>query len=202
MKPSDYVTGDPSTVRHDFVDLADLPFGLDIRYAREDNFLGRPVYPAEKAFLQKPAADALLRAHRRLEAQGYGILVFDGYRPWSVTKLFYDEADDHQKEFLANPERGSVHNRGCAIDCSLYRLKDGREVRMTSEFDEMNESAWSDYKGGTPEERKHRDLLIGAMHAEGYKVLKREWWHFNHPSAGDYPVYDWSFEAISKALGG
>lgn len=203
MKPSDYVAGsplEPGSARHDFVDLADYPFGLDIRYARPDNFMGRPVYTAEKAFLQLPAAESLLRAHRRLEPTGYGILVFDGYRPWAVTKVFYDEADDNQKEFLANPERGSIHNRGCAIDCSLYRIKDGREIRMTSEFDEMNESAWSEYTGGTVEERKFRDLLISAMHAEGFKVLKREWWHFNHSSAGNYPVYDWSFEDLGRAL--
>ena len=204
MKPTDLALGnpsDPNPPRHDFVDLSAYPFGLDIRYARADNFLGRPVYPTEQAFLQWPTAESLLRAHRRLETLGFGILVFDGYRPWSVTKLFYDEADDHQKQFLANPERGSIHNRGCAVDCSLFRIKDGREVRMTSEFDEMTESAWSEFRGGAPDERKHRDLLISAMHAEGFKVLKNEWWHFNHSSSGNYPVYDWSFEAITKALG-
>lgn len=202
VKPRDYVAGSPADpgAAHDFADLADYPFGLDIRYARADNFMGRAVYPAEQAFLQRPAAEALLRAHRSLAHLGFGILVFDGYRPWAVTKLFYDEADANQKEFLAHPERGSIHNRGCAVDCSLFRIKDGREVRMTSEFDEMNESAWSDYAGGTADERKHRDLLVTAMHAEGFRVLKREWWHFNHASAGDYPVYDWPFEAVSRAI--
>jgi D-alanyl-D-alanine dipeptidase len=203
MKPADYVSGsplDPKAARHDFVDLSTLPFGLDIRYAREDNFLGRPVYPSEQAFLQHPVATALLRAHQRLEPTGFGILVFDGYRPWSVTKIFYDEANDHQKNFLANPERGSVHNRGCAVDCTLFRIKDGREIRMTSEFDEMGENAYSDFAGGTAEERKHRDLLIGTLHSEGFKVLKNEWWHFNHSSAGMYPIYDWSFADLTKAL--
>ncbi len=203
MKPKDYVAGsplDPDAPKHDFVDLDTLPFGLDIRYARSDNFLGRPVYAAERAYLQRPVAEALLRAHLRLEATGYGILVFDGYRPWSVTKLFYDAATEHQKLFLANPATGSVHNRGCAVDCSLYRIKDGREVRMTSEFDEMGENAFSDFAGGSPEERKYRDLLVSTLHREGFRVLKREWWHFNHSSAGMYPIYDWSFDDLAKAL--
>jgi len=200
VKPKDYVMGTPATERHDFVDLCEHPFGLDIRYAREDNFLGRAIYPAEMAFLQRPAAEALLRAHRRLEGMGFGILVFDAYRPWSVTKLFHEEATEAQRAFLAHPERGSIHNRGCAVDCSLYRVKDGREVRMPSEFDEMNETAWSAYAGGTADERKHRDLLIAVLHDEGFRVLKNEWWHFNHESSGEYPVYDWSFDAIVEAL--
>ena len=205
LKPKDYIAGsplDPGAPRHDFVDLSTLPFGLDIRYAREDNFMGRPFYPAEQAFLQQPAAEALFRVHRRLESSGFGILVFDGYRPWSVTKLFYEEATDAQREFLAHPERGSIHNRGCAVDCSLFRIKDGREVRMPSEFDEMNETAWAEYAGGTAEERKYRDLLISTMHAEGFRVIKREWWHFNHSSAPMYPVYDWTFEALTRAISG
>jgi D-alanyl-D-alanine dipeptidase len=202
MKPADY-QGAPTLVenpRHDFVDLEAYPFGLDIRYARTDNFLGRAVYPSEKAFLQRPVADSLKSAHRELERLGFGILVFDGYRPWSVTKLFYEVADDNQRQFLANPERGSVHNRGCAVDCSLFRIKDGREVVMPSDFDEMNGTAWSEYTGGSAEARRMRDLLISTMHGEGFKVLKNEWWHFNHPASADYPIYDWCFDEISSLL--
>jgi zinc D-Ala-D-Ala dipeptidase len=203
MKPSDYVSllpDHPDAPRHDFVDLSDLPFGLDIRYAREDNFLGRAVYPSEHAFLQHPAVESLLRAHHRLNEEGFGILVFDGYRPWSVTKIFHDETTEAQRAFLAHPTKGSAHNRGCAIDCSLFRLKDGQEVRMPSEFDEMGENAAAEFTGGTDTERKHRDLLIKVMHGEGFKVLKNEWWHFNHPSAAHYPIYDWSFSEILAAL--
>lgn len=202
MKPIDY-QGAPSLIenaKHDFVDLENYPFGLDIRYARADNFLGRAVYSSEKAFLQKPVADSLKLAHRELERHGFGILVFDGYRPWSVTKVFWDAADENQRQFLAHPERGSIHNRGCAVDCSLFRIKDGREIQMPSEFDEMNGTAWSDYPGGSDEARGMRDLLISTMHGEGFKVLKNEWWHFNHGSAADYPIYDWSFEDITSLL--
>ncbi len=184
----------------DLVDLATYPFGLDIRYARSDNFLGRAVYPFEGAFLQRPVAEALLRVHRGLETFGYGILVFDGYRPWSVTRLFWEAADDNQRQFLANPDSGSIHNRGCAVDCSLFRLKDGREIEMPSAFDEMNETAWPAYLGGRPEARANRDRLIRSMHAEGFQVLKNEWWHFSHPAAADYPIMDLDFTAVLREI--
>jgi len=180
---------------HDLVELGD-PLRLDIRYARTDNFLGLAVYRLEKAFLQRPVADAVIRAHHSLAKHGYGILVFDGYRPWSVTKIFWEHANEAQRGFLANPERGSKHNRGCAIDCSLFDLSNGREARMPSEFDEMNEAAWPTYTGGSAEERTRRDLLISAMHAEGFRVLRNEWWHFDHPSADDYPILDVTFESL------
>jgi len=203
LKPKDYVGGsplDPEAPPHDFVSLDDYPFGLDLKYARADNFLGHAFYPMEKAFLQMPTAEALLQAHQRLEKSGFGILVFDGYRPWSVTKQFHDEANEIQRGFLANPAQGSTHNRGCAVDCTLFRLKDGAEVRMPSEFDEMTDAAWSAYAGGTPEERRVRDLLITTMHEVGFRVLKNEWWHFNHSSATKYPIYDWGFPEISRAI--
>jgi len=180
---------------HDLVELG-APFRLDIRYARTDNFLGIAVYRLEKAFLQKPVYEALRRAHESLAKAGYGILVFDGYRPWSVTKIFWDRADENQRQYLANPERGSIHNRGCAVDCTLYELATGKEVRMPSEFDEMNEAAWSAYDGGSTEERARRDLLISAMHRQGFQVIRHEWWHFNHPSSADYPILDLTFETL------
>lgn len=183
---------------HRLVDLEKLDPSLrfDIQYARADNFIGFPVYKLPKAYLQKPVADALVRVHRSLEKKGYGILVFDAYRPWSVTKVFYDHASDVQKDFLANPDKGSVHNRGCAIDCTLFDRKTGAEIRMPSAFDEMNEKAFSNYSGGDAESRAWRDLLIGAMAEEGFKVITREWWHFNHAEAPNYPVLDLTFEEL------
>lgn len=203
MKPNDYVGGspsDPNAPAHDFVDLEAYSFGFDHRYARADNFLGRAFYPIEKAFLQRPVAESLHRAHLRLERAGFGILIFDGYRPWSVTDAFYKAANAVQREYLANPAQGSTHNRGCAVDCSLYRLKDGSEVKMPSRFDEMTENAWSGYTGGSAEERRVRDLLISSMHDEGFKVLKNEWWHFNHPASVNYPIYDWNFVDLLHAI--
>jgi len=114
----------------DLVEIVSLDptIKLDIRYATPNNFVGRPVYTEARAFLQRPAAEALVRAHRSVRDKGYGLLVFDGYRPWSVTKLFWDVTPRLKRDFVANPKKGSKHNRGCAVDLSLYDLRTGREV--------------------------------------------------------------------------
>lgn len=188
--------------QRDLVDLEtfDSSLKLDVRYATANNFVGKAVYPFAKAYLQKPVAESLKKASAELREHGYGILVFDGYRPWSVTKLFWDVSDEAARRFLANPERGSIHNRGCAIDCSLYELATGRESRMPSEFDEMNERAYSDFTGGSSEARERRDLLIQTMERHEFKVLKNEWWHFNHGCADEYPVMDLSFHEVRDLL--
>ena len=171
---------------------------LDIRYASTNNFLGRPVYSQAKAFLQRPAAEALVRAHCSLKTNGYGIVVFDGYRPWSVTKLFWDSATDEQRriEFVANPKNGSRHNRGCAADVSLFELSTGKEVTMPSGYDEFTERAFPTYKGGTAESRRLRDLLRAAMEAEGFTVYPAEWWHFDYKDWKQYRIQNIPFEAI------
>jgi len=182
----------------DLVDLTSLDPGikLDVRYATDRNFVGRPVYSETRAFLQRPAAEALLRAHRALRSRGYGVLVFDGYRPWSVTKLFWDLTPPAKREFVADPRKGSKHNRGCAVDMSLYDLATGHEAEMPSAYDETSERASPDYAGGTPEQRARRDLLRAAMEKEGSTVEPNEWWHFNFRDWKSYPILDVPFEAI------
>lgn len=172
---------------------------LDIRYATSNNFVGRPVYTEARAFLQKPAAEALLRAGAKLKAQGYGLLIYDGYRPWSVTKVFYDVTPDDKKQFVADPAKGSRHNRGCSVDLSLYDLKTGKPVEMPSDFDEMSDRASVDYKGGTEQSRKLRDMLRQAMESEGYFVYDVEWWHYDYKDWKLYPVLDIPFSEIPKA---
>ncbi len=171
---------------------------LDVRYATTDNFLGRAVYEEARMFLQKPAAEALLRAHARLSPLGLGLLLFDGYRPWSVTKLFWDSVSGEKRLFVADPAEGSRHNRGCTVDLSVYHLNTGLEAAMPSELDEMNEKAYPDYGGGTAEARKLRDFLRQAMEAEGFSVHPREWWHFDHRDWQDYAILDVAFSEISQ----
>ena len=182
----------------DLVELVrlDPTIKLDIRYATANNFVGRPVYTEARAFLQRPAAEALVGAHRSLAEKGYGLLVFDGYRPWSVTKLFWDVTPPSKREFVANPKEGSKHNRGCAVDLSLYDLRTGSEVQMPSAYDEMSPRAYPSYAGGTPEERERRDLLRAAMEAQGFTVEPNEWWHFNCKDWREYPILDIPFSAI------
>jgi D-alanyl-D-alanine dipeptidase len=171
---------------------------LDIRYATADNFLSTPVYEEARAFLQRPAAEALVRAHRALKEQGYGLLIHDAYRPWWVTKLFWDATPEDKREFVADPAKGSRHNRGCAVDLTLYRLSDGRAVEMPSLYDEMTERARPGYAGGPPEPRRRRELLRSAMEREGFTVFDSEWWHFDHRDWRDYPILNVSINAIGR----
>lgn len=169
---------------------------LDIRYAKRNNFLGRPVYKEARAFLQKPAAEALVRAHQKLREKGYGIVVFDGYRPWSVTKIFWDVTPQDKKIFVADPSQGSRHNRGCAVDLSLFELATGKIVQMPSEYDEMTERAHINYACATPEAKHLREMLRSAMESEGFAVYEPEWWHYDYKDWKQYPIQNIPFSKI------
>jgi zinc D-Ala-D-Ala dipeptidase len=182
-------------------DLAELvkldsTIKLDIRYATTDNFLSTPVYTQARAFLQRPAAEALARANKNLRPLGFGLIIHDGYRPWYVTKVFWDATPEDKHIFVANPADGSKHNRGCAVDLSLYDLKTGKEVAMPSVYDEMTERAFADYKGGSDEERKRRKILRDAMESQGFIVNPEEWWHFDYKDWREYPILNTPFEKL------
>ena len=185
----------------DLVEITSLEptIKLDVRYATANNFLGRPVYPEGRVFLQRPAAEALVRVHRGLREKGYGLLVFDAYRPWSVTKLFWDLTPPAKRDFVANPRKGSKHNRGAAVDLSLFDLASGREVEMPSAYDDFSERARPDYPGGTAEQRERRDALRAAMEREGFTVEPNEWWHFNWKDWRSYPILDIPLSALPPA---
>ena len=182
----------------DLVELIQLDSTIkpDIRYASTNNFMRRKMYSQARAFLQRPAAEALVRANRRLRMQGYAILLFDGYRPWSVTKQFWDETPPSKRKFVANPKQGSKHNRGGAVDCSLYDLKTGKEIEMPSPYDSFTKSAAANYTGGTEEQRRMRHILRIAVEAEGFAVNPEEWWHFDYKDWREYRVLDVPFEKI------
>jgi D-alanyl-D-alanine dipeptidase len=182
----------------DLVELVQLDstIRLDIRYASTRNFLGTPVYTQARAFLQRPAAEALVRAHRALRPLGYGLLIHDGYRPWYVTRIFWDATPASQHEFVANPREGSRHNRGCAVDLNLYDLKTGKPIEMPGGYDEFSHRSYPDYAGGTSRQRWHRDLLRRVMEAEGFTVNQSEWWHFDYKDWRSYRIGNVSFERI------
>jgi len=184
--------------RPDLVDLTTLDprIKLDIRYATTNDFLGSAMYTSARAFLQRPAAEALLRALRRLVPLGYGLVIHDAYRPWYVTRMFWDATPDSMHMFVANPDSGSKHNRGCAVDLSLYDLSTGAEVRMTGGYDEFSPRSYADYPGGTGLQRWYRALLRTAMEREGFKVIPEEWWHFDYKDWRRYPVLNLSFEEL------
>ena len=138
--------------------------------------------------IQRPAAEALARAQRKLWEKGYGLLIHDAYRPWSVTKMFWDATPEDLRLFVADPSRGSRHNRGCAVDLSLYDLRTGEPVSMVSGYDEFTPRAYPHYVGTTDRQRWHRELLRSTMEAEGFEVYEFEWWHFDYRDWQQYPV--------------
>jgi D-alanyl-D-alanine dipeptidase len=182
----------------DLVDITTLDptIKLDIRYAGANNFLSAPFYSSAKAFLQRPAAEALVRVHQRLKKEGYGLLVHDGYRPWFVTKMFWDATPAEQRVFVADPAKGSRHNRGCAVDLTLYDLKTGQPIKMVGGYDEFSNRSYPDYPGGTALERWHRNLLRRAMEDEGFSVYEAEWWHFDYKDWRQYPILNRTFEEL------
>jgi D-alanyl-D-alanine dipeptidase len=171
---------------------------LDLRYATEDNFVGKKVYPEARAFLQKPAAKAVAKVHEKLRERGLGLVIFDGYRPWSITKLFWEVTPEDKRKFVANPAKGSKHNRGCAVDLSMFDLKTGKLVDMPSGYDEFSERASPDYKGGTAEQIANRELLRKLMEDAGFTVNPNEWWHFDYKDWEKYAIYDISFAEASN----
>ncbi len=172
----------------DLVELTkfDPTIKLDIRYATTNNFLGTMFYSQPRAFMQRPAAEALVRVRRKLKAQGYGLLVHAAYRPWYHV-------------FVADPSKGSRHNRGCAVDVTLYDLKTGKPVEMVSTYDETTDRAYPNYPGGTSLQRWHRELLRSAMESEGFTVYEAEWWHFDYKDWQKYPIINVRFESIGRA---
>lgn len=171
---------------------------LEIAYAGERNFMGRPMYRLARAYLQKPAAQALQRVELALRERGLGLIVYDAYRPWSVTRAFWRATSPALRAFVADPARGSRHNRACAVDVGLIHLASGQALPMPTSFDDFTERAHSRYEGAdlSREEKANRELLREAMEAEGFIALEHEWWHFDYHSWQRYPILDIPFEKL------
>ncbi len=171
---------------------------LEIRYATTNNFLGTKFYDEARAFMQRPAADALVRANHALRPLGYGLLIHDAYRPWYVTKMFWDATPTEKRWLVANPAEGSKHNRGAAVDLTLFDLKTGQPISMPSTYDESTDRAFADYPGGTSLQRWHRALLRRAMEAQGFAVNPTEWWHFDYSRWREYGIGNIPFDKIGR----
>jgi CubicO group peptidase (beta-lactamase class C family)/D-alanyl-D-alanine dipeptidase len=169
---------------------------LEIRYADSTNFMGVPVYSSAGAFMRRPAAEAVARINRRLRAQGYGLLIHDAYRPWYVTKIFWDATPPEHHMFVADPSQGSRHNRGAAVDLTMVSLATGKPIITTGRYDEMSARSYSNYVGGTDHQRWLREILRAAMEADGFAVYPEEWWHFDYGRWADYPIGNATFEQL------
>jgi D-alanyl-D-alanine dipeptidase len=169
---------------------------LEVRYATRNNFMGMKFYKSQRAFLQKPAADALASAAMSLELHGMGIIVYDAYRPWYVTKMFWDATPDSLKNYVANPLNGSRHNRGCAVDIGLYYLSTGEKVAMPTDYDDFTKKAHMSFQDTTQQILSNRQLLQETMKKAGFEVYEFEWWHFDFKDWNKYPILNLTFEEL------
>ncbi len=181
----------------DLVDLARLDPRLrfDIRYATPGNFMGRVLYPVARAVAQRPVAEALSKVQTRAEGAGYGLLIFDAYRPWRITKAMWDQTPPESREFVANPSTGSRHNRGCSIDLSLHR--GGVDVTMPSPYDDFTPAAYRSNTAAPAEALAASRMLEEWMVAEGFVPLPNEWWHYDWAEWRRYPIMDVPLEDVT-----
>jgi zinc D-Ala-D-Ala dipeptidase len=169
---------------------------LDLRYATTNNFTGRTLYKSARAFLVEEAALALRRVQKAAAAENLGLVIFDAYRPWRVTKQLWDATVPAKRDYVANPRKGSRHNRGCAVDLTVCDLATGTQLPMPSGFDDFSPRAHRDYAGGTPAETANRANLERLMTAQGFDGMSNEWWHFDFANWDRYPVLDIPFEKL------
>lgn len=169
---------------------------LEVRYATANNFMKRVLYPQPRVFVRREVAEALGRVQKRLAARRMSLLVFDGYRPWRITKKMWDDTPPENRGFVANPAKGSKHNRGGAVDLTIVDLKTGKPLEMTSAYDEFSKRAAYNYPGGSKQSHINRDLLRRSMEAEGFQVLPHEWWHFDFKGWKEFPLLDYSFDEL------
>lgn len=167
---------------------------LDIRYATKNNFMKQVMYGQAKAFARKPVVASLKKIQEELAQKGLGLKIFDGYRPYAVTVAFYQKASD--KRFVANPAKGSKHNRGCAVDLTIVNLKTGKDILMATPYDSFSAAAAADYEKVSPEVKKNRDFLIAIMAKYKLNVLKNEWWHYDFAGWHNYDLMDIPFEKL------
>lgn len=196
MSHDEYLVSVKKDPDKELIDLTSHVPGLvlDIRYATANNFTGERIYELPRAYARRPVADALRNVQEQLKKRGLGIKIFDAYRPYRATVKFYEVYRD--TTYVASPYRGSRHNRGCALDLTLVRLSDGKELKMPTGYDVFTRQAWPSSAVADPEARKNRQLLIEVMEGHGFKVNSSEWWHFDFQGWRNFEVLDIDFKQL------
>ena len=169
---------------------------LDMRYATTNNFLNRKLYPVPRCLLRKEVAQKLSKVQEDFEEMGLGLKVFDCYRPWSVTREMWEILPDSR--YVANPERGSRHNRGAAVDLTLVDFRTGRELEMPTDFDDFTDQAARDYGGNAPQVRRNSNLLEYKMKKYGFESLITEWWHFDAVGWQKFSLLDVQLDRVPR----
>lgn len=170
----------------------------ELHYATKDNFIKQPLYPVRTdfTFLRLPAAKALQKVQNELNEKGYGLKIFDAYRPYSVTVKFWELIKDER--YVANPAKGSGHNRGLAIDLTIVDLKTGVELDMGTGFDNFTDTAHHTFTQLSTTVLQNRKLLKELMLKHGFNLLETEWWHYYWPNDKNYEVLDLDFKKLKK----
>ncbi|RAJ83375.1 D-alanyl-D-alanine dipeptidase [Chitinophaga dinghuensis] len=172
------------------VDLEHFIPGIkkDVRYATTNNFTHQQLYTSTGIYLRRPAAIALKKVQEILHKKGFGLLIYDAYRPYRCTELMFKIVPNDL--YAADPRKGSGHNRGVAIDLSMVDLKTGKPVAMPTDFDDFTFKAHQNYQPKDPTVTANRNLLRDTMKACGFKGSSTEWWHFYLPDYKKYPLMD------------
>lgn len=194
----DYISATKKDQNQSLLNLKEIipKLKLDIRYAGRNNFMHAKMYSSATAYLVRPAAMALKKISDALNKKGIGLIIYDAYRPYSVTVKFYKLV--HDSDFVASPRFGSKHNKGCAVDLGLYDLASGKTLEMPTDFDSFSKEAASNYSNLPEIEIKNRELLSEIMQEYGFHPLKTEWWHFDYNNPTPFPPLDISFENLKK----
>lgn len=167
----------------------------DLRYSTADNFTGKKLYNQDQyTFLRRPVAEALKKVHEELKQLGYGLKVFDAYRPYSATKKMWELIKDER--YVANPAKGSGHNRGISVDLTLIDLSTGKETDMGTCFDNFTDTAHHAFTHLPDSTLRHRSLLRQVMEKHGFRALETEWWHYSWPNTKGYDVMDLDFRKL------
>lgn len=184
------------------VELKTLVPGIvyDLRYATVNNFMRRLMYPAgtTTTFLRMPAAMALKKVQEELSSKGFGLKIYDAYRPYAVTVKFWELVKDER--YVANPVKGSGHNRGIAVDLTIINSQTGKELEMGTGFDNFSDSAHHSFTDLPEAILQNRLLLKATMEKYGFKAYADEWWHYSIPESSKYEILDIEFKKLKKAL--
>lgn len=182
------------------VELKSLIHGLqyELRYASKDNFTGKRLYPrnTHTTYLRLQPALALAKVAEELKEKGLGIKIWDAYRPYRTTIRFWELI--HDERFVANPSKGSGHNRGTAVDLTLVDVKTGKELEMPTPFDDFSPTAYHGATNIDDVRIRNRLLLRTTMEKFGFVPLETEWWHYSWPGASSYEVLDLSFKVLES----
>ena len=166
-----------------FVNLKEysLDFGYDMKYASDDNFLKAKVYDCAECFLRLKTVKALIEANKVFVKKGFRIKIFDCYRPLDIQKRMWKIVSN--PKYVADPAKGSIHNRGGAVDITLVYSDTGKELDMGTPFDFFGEEASHNYLNISDEVKNNRKLLKKIMIKKGFNSFDSEWWHYNLKSA-------------------